>query len=171
MLFFFHKMLNQASKEFYYPFEKNLLLFQRAKENGETGSTLLQNMVSQEYFSLFLKYPKEFLFQLIHITLFLCMPLICRHSPIHKSRFGYYQGTEYTDSSKNEIEKVCRSLEIESSFFAEFLKNNKDLTRKFDLNIPWDASLLEFALAKYFSERHAILRILSTILYHQVISK
>ena len=54
--------------------------------------------------------------------------------------------------------------------FSDFLKRDEDLARRFDLHVHWKASSLEFALAKYFSERHAILRILSAILHHEVSS-
>lgn len=72
-------------------------------------------------------------------------------------------------SSADGIEQVCRSLGMESAFFSEFMKREDDLARRFDLNVRWNASSLEFALAKYFSERHATLRILSAILHHEVL--
>lgn len=63
-------MLDQSANEFYFPFEKILLLYQEARGNGEAGSAILEGVVSQESFSLFLKYPKDFLYKLVHITLF-----------------------------------------------------------------------------------------------------
>ena len=49
------------------------------------------------------------------------------------------------------------------------MKREDNLARRFDLNVRWNASPLEFALAKYFSERHAILRILCATLHHEVL--
>lgn len=63
-------MLDQSANEFYFPFEKSFLLYQEAREKGEAGLAVLERVVRQEYFSLFLKYPKDFLYKLVHITLF-----------------------------------------------------------------------------------------------------
>lgn len=63
-------MLDPATKEFRFPFENALLSYQNAKESGEAGSAELEHVANQECFSLFLKYPKEFITKLAHVTLF-----------------------------------------------------------------------------------------------------
>lgn len=95
----------------------------------------------------------------------------CRHSPICKSRLGFSFEAKPIKGSAIEWEDVCCSLGIESIYFAEFMKNEKDLARRFDLHVRWNAPPLEFSLAKYFSERHAVLKILSILLNHEVFSK
>ena len=67
-----------------------------------------------------------------------------------------------------EYEQISLYLGLDNTTLSWFMRNENDLARRFDLRVNWSAPTLHFAVAKYFAERYALLKLLSIILHARV---
>ena len=83
-------------------------------------------------------------------------------------RFSLLDGDESVRRFSIEYEQISLYLGLDDTTFSRFMRNENDMARRFDLHVNWSAPTLHFAVAKYFAERYALLKLLSIVMHSRV---